>query len=87
MKVGCPFIQLMMNPLTDLPIHPYEILISFIRLFVSCNVIQEIQEACSSAAAVESHQVGDEARNAKQSHLADSQGNSPHLSIFPAVTR
>ncbi|XP_039803769.1 shugoshin-1-like isoform X4 [Panicum virgatum] len=35
--------------------------------------LKEIQEACSSAAAVESHQVGDEARNAKQSHLADSQ--------------
>jgi len=35
--------------------------------------LKEIQEACSSAAAVESHQVCDEARNAKQSHLADSQ--------------
>jgi len=85
LKVGSPFIQLLLSPLADLSIHPYEILISFIRL--SGNVIQEIQEARSSAAAVESHQVCDEARNAKQSHLADSQGNSPHLSIFPAVTR
>ena len=85
LKVGGPFIQLMLSPLADLSIHPYEILISFIRL--SGNVIQQIQEACSSGAAVESHQIGDEARNAKQSHLAESQGNSTHLSIFPAVTR
>ena len=85
MKVGGPFIQLMLSPLADLSIHPYEILISFIRL--SGNVIQEIQEACSSVAAVESHQIGDKAHNAKQSHLAECQGSRPHLSIFPAVTR
>jgi len=35
--------------------------------------LKQIQEACSSGAAVESHQIGDEARNAKQSHLAESQ--------------
>jgi hypothetical protein len=75
-----------MNPLADLFIHPYEFLISFIRLFVSCNVIQEIQEACSSVAAVEPHQIGDKARNAKQNHLSGSQGNSPRLSIFQAVS-
>ncbi|RLM73380.1 shugoshin-1-like isoform X1 [Panicum miliaceum] len=35
--------------------------------------LKEIQEACSSVAAVESHQIGDKAHNAKQSHLAESQ--------------
>ncbi|XP_039793964.1 shugoshin-1-like isoform X3 [Panicum virgatum] len=35
----------------------------------------EIQEACSSVAAVESHQIGDKAHNAKQSHLAECQAS------------
>jgi hypothetical protein len=52
------------------------------NLLVSYNVIQEIQEACSREAGVQSHKIGDKAFNSKQNHLTGSECNGPHLSIF-----
>jgi len=52
------------------------------NLLVSYNVIQEIHEACSREAGVQSHKIGDKAFNSKQNHLTGSECNGPHLSIF-----
>ncbi|PVH63733.1 hypothetical protein PAHAL_2G094400 [Panicum hallii] len=45
--------------------------------------LKEIQEACSSVAAVEPHQIGDKARNAKQNHLSGSQASVQSNIIEP----
>ncbi|XP_066398865.1 shugoshin-1-like isoform X1 [Miscanthus floridulus] len=53
------------------------------NLLVSYNVIQEIQEACSREAGVQSHKIGDKAFNSKQNHLTGSESSLSFNTVDP----
>ncbi|TVU40073.1 hypothetical protein EJB05_13521, partial [Eragrostis curvula] len=46
--------------------------------------LKEVEEACSSVPGTESHQIGDEASNIKQSNLAETQSSLPFNIIEPS---